>query len=459
MSRRTRFRSLRRRLPLLLPALTCLLSAEAAPLKAPIVRVRLHPDEAWVMRAGHLHLEGPGLHRPELRDLPPGLRLEDLQVNAKGPSGTRLGDVAVKADVRTVAETPEWKRLEAEMEALRDKQDALEAQRDALKQEQTFLKSLQASHAQELSARMAYTLPQAQSLAEFGKGLQARLATLMQQERRAQRDLDALKLEQARVQAEMDQRRGQQRTAPSLVTLELTTPAAGFVEVELNYRQTQARWRPVYEARLSEDRKTLGLVLTAAVTQSTGESWEGVRLEISNARPSRGLAVTTYEEAQLITRVTLRTSLASVESLPKGRDFNSIAMLAPGLAPRGFEGQVLTVDKTREQVEVAADQDATLTEEASGLAATWTLDGAKDIPSDGEAHRFRVLSRDLAPRPASRAKRSRSRVSTHLRTSRSSPGPPSPTMWAASAWVTASSRCRRQASPSPSASVPTSPCG
>lgn len=36
-------------------------------------------------------------------------------------------------------------------------------------------------------------------------------------------------------------------------------------------------------------------------------------------------------------------------------------------------------------------------EEAQGLAATWTLEGVKDIPADKEGHRFRMLSRDLDP--------------------------------------------------------------
>ena len=36
-------------------------------------------------------------------------------------------------------------------------------------------------------------------------------------------------------------------------------------------------------------------------------------------------------------------------------------------------------------------------EEASGLAATFSLDGDKDIPSDGEPHRFRVLGKEVLP--------------------------------------------------------------
>ncbi|HJV21261.1 MAG TPA: mucoidy inhibitor MuiA family protein [Holophagaceae bacterium] len=390
------------RLPLLLPALTLVLAAqEPMALTAPLTRVRLHPDEAWITRTGRTRVEGAGVHRLELTDLPTGLRLDDLQVTAKGPGGTRLGDVAVRADVRAVTETAEWKRLQAEREGLKDRRDALEAQRDSLAAEQKFLKELQATHAKELSTRLTYTLPTTQSVAEFGKGLQQRLATLMKDERRAARDLAELAKEEQRLDAELAKRQGQQRTAPSIVRVEVTTPGAGTVEVELTYRQTQARWRPVYEARLSEDRKTLALGLYAAITQRTGESWEGVKVEISNARPSRGLGFQTFEGPQVVELVReFRRDKASLDSLGRAHEMNQIAFLSPSAAASGLGAPPPPPPPPPPTEEDATEPNASMVDEASGLAATWALEGSKDIPSDGEPHRFRVLGKELAPKLA-----------------------------------------------------------
>ncbi|HJW33748.1 MAG TPA: mucoidy inhibitor MuiA family protein [Holophagaceae bacterium] len=391
------------RLPLLLPALTLALAAQAPlALKAPMTRVRLHPDEAWVTRTGRGRVEAAGVHRLELTDLPTGLRLEDLQVSAKGPAGTRMGDVAVRADVRTVTETAEWKKLEAEREGLRDRRDALEAQRDSLASEQKFLKELQATHAKELSTRLTYTLPSTQSVAEFGKGLQQRLATLMKEERRAARDLGELAKEEKRLDAELAKRQGEQRTAPSIVRVEVTTSGAGPVELELTYRQIQARWRPVYEARLSEDRKTLALGLYAAITQKTGESWEGVKLEISNARPSRGLGFETFDGPQVVEVMKPMPKdhaygFASGGELSTARRLGAVAQLAPGVSQETRSNTFL-IDGAG--VTDAKEDNATMVDEASGLSATWALDGSKDIPSDGEPHRFRVVGKDLSPKLA-----------------------------------------------------------
>ncbi|HJW09385.1 MAG TPA: DUF4140 domain-containing protein, partial [Holophagaceae bacterium] len=219
---------------LILPLLTLALAAQdPIALKAPITRVRLHPDEAWVTRVGHLRLEEGGVHRLQITDLPPGLRLDDLQVSAKGPAGSRLGDVAVQADVRTITETPEWKRLQAEQDGLRDRRDGIESQTEALGQEEAYLKALQATQDKEISARLVYGKPDLPGLLELGKGIQGRLAQVLQQERKLKRDLEKLALEEQRLQAELQKQQGKGRVAPSRVTVELSTPGAGAVDVEL----------------------------------------------------------------------------------------------------------------------------------------------------------------------------------------------------------------------------------
>lgn len=48
-------------------------------------------------------------------------------------------------------------------------------------------------------------------------------------------------------------------------------------------------------------------------------------------------------------------------------------------------------------MEAAEEASVQTLEEAQGLATTFTLDGTKEVPSDGEPHRFKVVARDLAP--------------------------------------------------------------
>ncbi|WP_026939448.1 DUF4139 domain-containing protein [Holophaga foetida] len=368
-----------------------LVAQQNIPVGAPIQRVRLHPDEAWVTRVARVKLPGAGTHRVLLESLPPGLRVEDLQVSAKGPAGMRLGDLSVANEPRVVTETPEWKKLEADREALRAKRDAMESEGEASQQELTFLKGLQATHDKELSARMAYSVPSAEGILTLSMVIQRRTAELLTGERTRKRDLEKLAREEARLDAELRKRASERRTAPSRVLVELTTAREGSAEVELSYRTRQARWKPLYEARLAEDRKKLDLLLFAAITQTTGESWEGVRLEISNARPSLSLSVPEYTEGQDVDwmkerpRPRLQTKRGGALMREEAR--MNVQVYAPAPAP--MEAEDAAVEAT--------ESGASTIEEASGLAATFLVDGYKDVPSDGEPHRFKVLSKDLAP--------------------------------------------------------------
>ena len=47
--------------------------------------------------------------------------------------------------------------------------------------------------------------------------------------------------------------------------------------------------------------------------------------------------------------------------------------------------------------EDAVEPSASVIEEASGLAATFLVDGGKDVPSDSEPHRFKVQAREVEP--------------------------------------------------------------
>jgi hypothetical protein len=59
-------------------------------------------------------VSGPGVRQVLFRDLPAGLSVEDVRVSARGPKGSRLGDLTVGSEVRKVTETPEYRALKAE---------------------------------------------------------------------------------------------------------------------------------------------------------------------------------------------------------------------------------------------------------------------------------------------------------------------------------------------------------
>ncbi|MBK8726018.1 MAG: mucoidy inhibitor MuiA family protein [Holophagaceae bacterium] len=365
----------------------CLTLAAQTVVDAPIARVRLHPDEAWVTRIGQARVTGAGTAKFVIKDLPPGLGLDDLRVSAKGPEGSRLGDLGVSSEVRVVTETAEYKALLKEREGLRDRRDALEAEGESLQQELNFLRGLAAAYDKDISIKLAATAPNSASVVELSRGLGARQNEILGRERKRRRELEKLGEEEGRLQAELAKRSGGSREAPSRASIEITVPRTGDVELELSYRTRAARWVPAYEARLGADRKKLELVLFAAITQTSGEDWSGVKVEISNARASRSLAVPKYGGAQ---EAAWTVSPPPAPPPPPAPSMDGYASSQNTYVAR-------TVEVVSAKLEEADEGEAATLEEAQGLATTFTLDGTKEVPADGEPHRFRVVAKELAP--------------------------------------------------------------
>ncbi len=382
------------RAPWLLPCLALNLAAQAPlDLQAPIRRVRLHPDEAWVTRIGTVKVAGSGVHRLAIRNLPAGLVMEDVRVAARGPEGSRLGDLTLGAEPRKVTETAEYKALKAEWEALGDRQDVLEAEGQALDKEKDFLHGLQAAYDKEISARLAGAVPTAASVVDLSRGIEGRLAEVLIRDRRRRRELEKVEEDFKRVNEELNKRAAERSESPSQALVEVATSGPGEVEVEFTYRQHGARWEPGYEARLSADGKKVDLAIFATVRQDTGEDWKGVALEITNARASRSLAMARYAEAKVIdgreNQPVIRGGSAKEVNF-----YLNAQQPSPGIAQNTM---IAAPPEPPKPTAPAALAEAVPLEEAQGLASTWALEGAKDIPADREPHRFRMLSRDAEP--------------------------------------------------------------
>ncbi|MFN8012150.1 MAG: mucoidy inhibitor MuiA family protein [Holophagaceae bacterium] len=386
---------------LLLPALVATLAAgEPLALTAPIRSVRVHPDEAWVTRIGSLTLPAAGTFKLKLGQLPGGLVLDDLRIQAKGPGGTRLGEIQVGPDRHVVPETPESKALLARLEALHARKSELESLQEANGKSAGFLEGFM----NQQRTGEGKALPTGSALIELTRGLEARLAELSAQAQVRGRELEKVQKEMTNLEAEWQKLRGKLDTNPnpSVVTVELDTDQSGEVELEVSYRTRQARWKPSYESRLSPDGKRLELVLFAAVTQASGESWDKVRMELSNSAPSR------VQEMPQFSNVAGLGWRAPAVSFPSGPYSGSATVEVVGSSvavdrTSTMLGTQIVVHDSRPYQPPAPkprpilEPAASTLEEATGLAKAWLLDGAKDVPSDGDAHRFRVALQELEP--------------------------------------------------------------
>src|SRR4029077_11057497 len=109
--------------------------------------------------------------------------------------------------------------------------------------------------------------------------------TAIRDAERKQRDLD-------REIARLEQDRAQKPPSKLEVRIELAASAATKATLRVTYNVRNARWAPLYDARLDtgtrERKPALELVRRAEITQSTGEDWSNVALAVSTVRTARG---------------------------------------------------------------------------------------------------------------------------------------------------------------------------
>jgi len=245
--------------------------------------VTVYPDGASVTRVISLELPA-GDNTLVAKDFPVSLDTSSLRV--EGGAGEKLTIGAI--DARPPRNVPPVNQAEIDkrIEALKDQRDDLDGAIAAAEARRQF-----AEHFAEASPAGLGDKGEARLLSEWRAAFAAvaeevaNADTAIRDARRKQRDIDR---EIARLKSD------RAVTPPDKLELHIDLAAAAATKATLRvtYLVRQARWTPLYDARLdtgSRDRKpSLELVRRAEITQSTGEDWSNVTLGVSTVRTTRG---------------------------------------------------------------------------------------------------------------------------------------------------------------------------
>jgi hypothetical protein len=256
-------------------------------IEAPIEAVTVYTDRALVTRRGRVTLEA-GEQQVVLPNLP--LRLVPASVRAAGRGTVPARILGVDVAKTFHAEPPHVAvaRLEAQIKPLEEEDQALADKEAAIDARLEFLKGLGAAAQEQMAKGLAFgkaTLQDGTELASFlSQGLEAASAERRQVAKR--RGEIAKELEALRQQFKQLQVSKAQEAHQIAVSIEADGP--GEMELEMSYAVSGASWEPLYDLRLDEegDEPQATVTYLGQVAQQSGESWNGVRLTLSTARPA-----------------------------------------------------------------------------------------------------------------------------------------------------------------------------
>ena len=253
-----------------------------------IESVVVYPDRAAITRVVEVDVL-PGVNSVAFLDLPPALDERTLQAEGSGVEGAKLLGLDVVS--RELAE--DRRRRVSELEQLiQEVRDQIRADNDleaAANVELGFLKALQTSAAAQISKELMFAPDTPAHARDLSELLEKRVPEVLDRIRMAQiaaRDKGA---RLSALERELETVRGAAQWARRDVQVQIESPAAGKVRVQLTYVLPGASWSPAYDVRGRPDADRADLTMNALVVQTSGEDWSGVKLTLSTARPSGGV--------------------------------------------------------------------------------------------------------------------------------------------------------------------------
>lgn len=337
-----------------------------------IDNVTVYPDGATVTRVIAIDLAS-GDSTLVAKDFP--LSLDPSSLRVEGEAGAKLTIGTIDARPPRAAPPVNLPELDKRIEALKDEradlQGAIDAAAARRKFAQRFAEASPAGLGEKGEAR-----PITEWRAAFTAVAEevAAADTAIRDAARKQREID-------RQIAQLEADRSAKPPSKLEVRIDVASAAATKATLRVTYAVRNARWLPLYDARLdtgAKDRKPqLELVRRAEVTQSTGEDWSNVTLGVSTVRIARGGSAPE-----------LGSLVAQYPQMPKPRAMGSVAdtaMPAPAQmqrkmeAARSMEEFDLPAQRADEQQAVAEIGDFQATFKIPGRVSLGAAEGAKSL--------------------------------------------------------------------------------
>ncbi|WP_234680420.1 mucoidy inhibitor MuiA family protein [Bradyrhizobium monzae] len=350
--------------------------------------VTVYPDGATVTRLIAIDLAS-GDSTLVARDFP--LSLDPSSLRVEGEAGAKLTIGTIDARPPRAVPPVNLSELDKRIEALKDEradqQGAIDAAAARRKFAQRFAEASPAGLGEKGEAR-----PITEWRAAFtavAEEVAAAEATIRDAARK-QREID-------RQIAQLEADRSAKPPSKLEVRIDVASTAATKATLRVTYAVRNARWLPLYDARLdtgAKDRKPqLELVRRAEVTQSTGEDWSNVTLGVSTVRIARGGSAPE-----------LGSLVAQYPQVPKPRALGQVSdmvMPAPAAAP-----MLRKMETPREQFDLPAQRadEQQAVAEIGDFQATFKIPGRVSLGAAEGAKSLRIASMsvpaDLAVRAA-----------------------------------------------------------
>ncbi|WP_027519959.1 mucoidy inhibitor MuiA family protein [Bradyrhizobium sp. WSM1417] len=337
--------------------------------------VTVYPDGATVTRIIAVDLPS-GDSTLIAKDFPLGLDTSSIRVEGEGGAKLTIGTIDARTPRAAPVNLPE---LDKRIEALTDQRADLQGAIDSANARRKF-----AEHFAEASPAGIGDKGEARPIAEWRTAFAtvgeeiASADTAVRDATRKMREID-------RQIAQLEVERKAKPPSKLEVRMDIAAPAATKATLRVTYNVRNARWLPLYDARLdtgAKDRKPqVELVRRAEVTQSTGEDWSNVALGVSTVRIGRGGSA-----------LELNSLVAQYPQVPRPRALGSVSDSAmPAAAPMQQRKMEVSAARAADDIRERAEEQQAVAE-IGDFQATYKIPGRVSLGAAEGAKSLRIAS-------------------------------------------------------------------
>jgi hypothetical protein len=263
-------------------------------LSSRIDSVTVYRQGALVCRSAILLAAQPVPAQVKLIGLPLSLEDGSVRVRVEGESGElpvatdlRIAlDLAAPDPALPPPDDAELKQARREVRALSDRRAHLEAQRARIEHLQVFERPANKRGQPPLPSPTAARLALIEFQREQLAALDAQLAQLAEEQRKAEERREHLEARH-KASSSARQARPHELRKAALVSLRAREVPTSPVRVVVEYMVPGARWAPAYAINLTRDFSAATVAVRGVVAQDSGEDWTGVRLTLATADAQR----------------------------------------------------------------------------------------------------------------------------------------------------------------------------
>jgi len=364
----------------------------AAPATSTISAVTVYTDRAVVTRTASVELAA-GTTELIFANLPQALNERSLQVSGRGTAQALILDVSSKQTFVDFTPNARVKELEDQLKGLGKQVRGLDDRGSLLNAHSATLDRMEAAlftppakdvprpDLNQFTSSLAY-------LTEQKVKLVAERATLDEQREDLQNRINT-------VQQQLNELRGAGGRAFKTVTVRVSAPQAGSLDVALSYTVPGAGWSPSYDARVLSAERAVALGYFGIVRQSTGEDWKDVALTLSTARPGLGGAapVLAVWNVDVFNPILLRQAEMNDR---RRENFAAKSAMAPAVAG-AVNMQTMTSDAPAPEEKDTEMASATM--EAGATSASFKIASSASVPSDNSPQKVPITAVKLAANP------------------------------------------------------------